>query len=379
LFQTLHERLAEIVDSIERARQLGSPIWPLNEADTERLVIEPVLRAIGYAELDYRKRAFAAGANFPDYTVLPASDQQWVLEAKEWDCRLDTRCERQAVNYANNCGAQWAVLTNGRVWWIYNTRVNGDLSQQRVYDVPDIYDVELAAQVLSYLSRDSVLGGEIDKAYRAREIRLAVAVALRSSRKVISALRAVVGSSLDRHITNDEIAAALGSLIDAEPTEQEQLPHGMASIEPHFIDEDIEVHGLSLAAIEQDWSQVTGRKPIAVCFGDSDFRPAGTWRELVVAILQATDALGRVSIPFKAGPRADRYFINTDPCHSDGRPMKAPTEILFNGSSLYIEMHYSALNLMAILAAVLHSASIDTACCVVKIAGESSSDKQLGQ
>ena len=216
MVETMRRQLAKAMENVQRAKEMDA-LWPLNEADTERLVIEPVLRALGYGELDYRKRRQGVGADFPDYIILPDTEQKWVLEAKEWDARLEERFERQAVNYASNNGAQWAVLTNGRVWWIYNTQATGDLSRQRVYEISDLSEIDGAIRVLGYLSRTSIQGGELDREYRLRDIRTALIAEFRSrNRRILKTLRTVVGGTLDRNVSSDDIIAALESILSPD-------------------------------------------------------------------------------------------------------------------------------------------------------------------
>ena len=361
MVKSLPEQLARIKANIEEAQQRGKPIWPLNEVDTERIVVEPILEALGYGPLDYRKQVQGVGANYPDYLILPGSDQRWVLEAKEWDLRLDERWERQAVNYANNNGAQWAVLTNGRTWWVYNTRVPGDLSQQRVHEIADICDADVDTEFLAYLSRTSIEDGELDRVYRAREIRTAVLAELMGrNRQILKAIRDAVRRSLDRNVELEDVSGALTSLLDARvqsspPAAKVELAKAEAVAVP------AEPGWVPLADLAADASRCTRQKPAEVRLGSVEPSQVTTWCQVAEIVLRSPGVLDRLQLPFRAGPRSERYFLSYEARHPDGKEMRAPHELDHNGRRVYVEMHYSAKNLLAILASVLRAAGADPA------------------
>ncbi len=343
--ERLREQLIAILNKIEQAQQKGSPYWPLNEADTERIVIEPILNALGYEDLDYRKRLQGSGADYPDYLVLPETDQKWILEAKEWDTRLDEKCERQAVNYANNNGAQWAVLTNGRKWWIYNTRVSGDLNQQRVYVVDDIFDIDNSVDILSYLSRESILGGELERIHRMREIRDALLVELREGNKrILNAMRSVVGQVLDKNVSNDDIQAAINEIISSKLNQIVAQNTYVASIDT--ADEPVCVNSngwYSLEELAANPDLCTNRKPYAIKYFDNSEVVVKSWRGAVLEIIQILlpSNLDKIKLPYK-GTSGVRYFINSEPIHSDNSPMKDPKVLTINGKQIFIETNTSA-------------------------------------
>ncbi len=366
MLDRLHKELSLVTANLARAQQIGAPMWPINEADTERIIIEPIIRALGYGELDYRKRMQSIGANFPDYLILPGSDQQWILEAKEWDARLDERCERQAVNYANNNGAQWAVLTNGRTWWVYNTRVSGDLSQQRVYELPDIRDTDRAVDMLCRLSRDSILCGQLDREYRSREICAALQTELLGgNRQIVRAIRSVIGRSLDKHVSDDDVIEALKTLLSVEASARTDDPNTDPAVvvAPTPAGDGF----VSLAQLLQDPDHCTGRTPAYVRgFGVGPTNTA-TWRDVAVFAIERNPAAAATSLPFRAGPKAKRYFLNAEPKHADGRDMTAPRTVSCGGISAYAELHYSAHNLLLVLDNWLNSLGTEPDAVEVKL------------
>ncbi len=121
LLNALNEKVASIQATLAEAKTAG---WDLNEAQTELIIIDPILTTLGYAPLEIYKRGHDATTNkFPDYTLLPQHPRKWFLEVKRLDLPLLDGEAAQAVNYANNQGAEWAVLTNGRKWYVYQAHL----------------------------------------------------------------------------------------------------------------------------------------------------------------------------------------------------------------------------------------------------------------
>lgn len=349
--ERLQATLAEIVTNVAAAPQRG--IWPLNEADTERLAVEPVLKALGYGPLDYRQQAMGPGADFPDYVVLPGSDRKWTIEVKPWDTALDERHERQAVNYGNNNGAQWAVLTNGRQWWVYNTRAHGNLAEMRIYEA-DINDVQAAAGVLSRLSRKSVEGGDLDREYRAREIVDSVRAELRNpSGTAVRALRNAVRKALDRDVSTEDVADALklvlgAAQLSAAATEGVGREPGRA---PELPDEG---QWCTLSDLAADPSLCTGARAVGVTYGGSQEAPCSTWKEACLHVIKClADASRLPRLPFAVGRASKRYYLNSEAVRLDGSPMREPRKIETPVGPVYVETHYSAHSLVCLLNALL--------------------------
>ncbi len=366
----LREELASISAKVEEAKQRGAPIWPLNEANTERIVIEPVLKALGYGDLDYMAQPQGVGADYPDYIVLPGLDQRWILEVKQLDARLDERHERQAVNYANNNGAQWAVLTNGRTWWIYNTRVPGDLTQQRVYQLSDLFD-ETEAETLRYLSRKSMEVGELDRAYRAREIQAALKAELvGGNRRVARLLQELVGQRLDRNVSRQDIQDAVRALLHAERVAPQPESRAAQSSLDAVQDQDLSGWH-SLAFWAEDQRRCTNAAPEFAKTQQGTAVPTNTWRDVARFVLLDAGLLREVSLPVRAGRNAKRYFVNWEPVHATGAKMKAPFQLESNGRAVYAELHYSAYSLCHILVYLLREASMDPESILVKVRADS--------
>ena len=167
------ERLSAMVDKIQedltRRRDMGRPIS--SEADTERLIIEKILEALGYENWEYDQHKTDTTTNRrPDYDVFYGANLRWMLEAKCFKEDLKVIDREQTVNYANNNGAEWAVLTNGRSWEIYNAHLPKPLMEKRVMHIGDLFSDTDGAENLLLLSRESMENGGLTRAWTQQRI-----------------------------------------------------------------------------------------------------------------------------------------------------------------------------------------------------------------
>jgi hypothetical protein len=150
---------------------------PPNESNTCEWVILPILYAIGYAKRDVVSRDADSAGKFPDYTLLPGEPQHtFYVEAKAWKVDLEDGHANQALNYANQNGRRWVVLTNGRHWRLYDNDIRGMPSDKMVAEM-HLEHGEQTVRFLEAIGKASVCSGmlpqfaaeEADRRKRAQE------------------------------------------------------------------------------------------------------------------------------------------------------------------------------------------------------------------
>lgn len=144
----------------------------INEADTKALFIEPMLGALGWDihDLDAVNREYRVydGTKL-DYALKAGNKPRLFIEAKPLLKTLDERqFIAQTVNYANNEGVVWCVLTNGLQYRVYKSNEPAEMERKLLFEV-NVEDARNEARaeeittLLSYLSRESIESGRLDE------------------------------------------------------------------------------------------------------------------------------------------------------------------------------------------------------------------------
>jgi predicted transport protein len=164
--------LANTVGAVlSTAKSLGEAGPAANEANTKQHLVDPVLAALGWNVGDWREvdREFKVfDGTFLDYALRIGGKAKLFVEAKALGKGLsDKGFIAQTVNYANNEGVVWCVLTNGLVYQVYKSNEPVPMDRKLLLEV-DLREAEEAAEraqvvsSLQVLSRESVASGELD-------------------------------------------------------------------------------------------------------------------------------------------------------------------------------------------------------------------------
>ncbi len=141
----------------------------INEANTKAHVIEPLLSALGWDPLDIDvvdREVKVFDGTFLDYALKLSGVPRVYVEAKSLGESLDDkRFMAQAINYANNDGVLWCVLTNGIRWSVYKTNEPVAMDRKLLLEV-DLADendsMSEKAKLLGLIGREAVETGGLD-------------------------------------------------------------------------------------------------------------------------------------------------------------------------------------------------------------------------
>jgi hypothetical protein len=161
-----------VVDAIRRALDAVVKLKAksaANEANTKAHAIEPMLAALGWdvLEIDTVAREVKVfEGTFLDYALKLGGAPRIYVEAKGAGENLDDKkFIAQTINYANNDGVLWCVLTNGLRWRLYKTNEPVAMDQKLLFEV-DLADesdpTAEKAKLLTLISRAAVESGELD-------------------------------------------------------------------------------------------------------------------------------------------------------------------------------------------------------------------------
>ena len=158
IYTTMNDRLTA---EIERIRS-DMTIPTLDEDNVKRVVIEPILKELGwniYNTREFRSEYNLSGGKV-DY-ALHLEDEPYVfLEAKNPREELGKH-QRQLLEYAFEKGSPLAVLTNGLEWWLYMASASVDWEKRR-FSVIDLRNPDVSQatdSLIDFLSRENVRSG----------------------------------------------------------------------------------------------------------------------------------------------------------------------------------------------------------------------------
>ena len=140
----------------------------LNEMETRRHAIDPIIAALGYESLEHRREGahLRASGQFVDY-LLAAGERKVVVEAKKLESQLGAKESSQLVGYCAQEGIRWAILTNGLDWHIFDTEVSGNWESKRVATI-DLAAaqrdgrLDVALRPLALFARDALGDSDAD-------------------------------------------------------------------------------------------------------------------------------------------------------------------------------------------------------------------------
>ena len=146
---------------IQRIRS-DTTIPTLDEDNVKRVVIEPILKELGWNIYDTRefRSEYNLSGGKVDYALHLEDEPNVFLEAKNPREELGKH-QRQLLEYAFEKGSPLAVLTNGLEWWLYLASASVDWEKRR-FSVIDLRNPDVSQttdSLIDILSRENVRSG----------------------------------------------------------------------------------------------------------------------------------------------------------------------------------------------------------------------------
>ena len=213
------------------------------------------------------------------------------MEAKKLGEGLESH-RMQMLNYANASGIEYAGLTNGDRWELYDVFRRGQLQERRMLDV----------SIASGPAHESALG-----------LLLLWRPNVASGRRPVPAAKPVLG--------------------DPPQPAPEPADDGQVLAPPP--------ESPGWVALSEYDPPAKAPCPSAIRFWDGRERPLERWYEILVAVAEKLSAERRLTAedaPVVSSKQ--RYIVNARPVHPHGKPFKRSLEIA--GGSLFLETHWSA-------------------------------------
>jgi predicted transport protein len=216
-----------VAQTVEKARQTAAKLKGSggNEANTKALLIEPMLSALGWdtTDVDQVEREFRVyDKTALDYALKSDGELRLFVEAKAVGRPLEDKAFiSQTVNYANNEGVVWCVLTNGLAYRVYKTNEPVAMEDKLLFEV-DIAEGSTSdvAQALELIGREALANGALDdwgeRVFTDNRVRQALAtLAAKPPAELIEMLTKAMGKP---EVPPDRLQDSLTRIIDVGGT-----------------------------------------------------------------------------------------------------------------------------------------------------------------
>lgn len=215
-----------IANALVAGKKLRAP-GAKNEANTKALIIEPLLAALGWdpADLDVVAREVKVyDGTFLDYGLKVEGEPRLYVEAKAIGENLtDKKFVAQTINYANNDGVVWCVLTDGIVWRVFKTNETAAMDRKLLFEIDISNQTQPTADIaklLRLVSQESVASRSLDgygeRVFTDGRVRAALAsIALDPPPALNDAVNAFLGHP---PVDADTLQRSLARIFDASPS-----------------------------------------------------------------------------------------------------------------------------------------------------------------
>jgi hypothetical protein len=137
----------------------------ISESDTVVIITDMLSDVLGYNKYQEVTAEFAIRGTYVDLAVKVGSDIRFLVEVKAIGCELKDSHVKQAIDYGANQGIEWALLTNGLQWRIYQIQFKQPIDKTLVFEA-DLSTLNLrdadAIECLGTLSREGFTQSSMD-------------------------------------------------------------------------------------------------------------------------------------------------------------------------------------------------------------------------
>jgi predicted type IV restriction endonuclease len=317
---------------------------PSNESTTCLWVVNPLLLASGYSVFDIYSQHADSNGQFPDYTILPDSPYTWFLEAKAWNVSLQDSHAQQSLNYANTNGRPWVVLTNGKVWRLYDNTIQG-LAKDKFVIEAHLENTNQIKTFLNAISKASMMSGGLDKFTIHSRLSSVLAKAIfEVDSKIIKVIYGQLKSQPGFHkLSPNDVVQFFREITEQEvlitapilDTKKKEQPDSLLST-----GSELTLNYLYHNIIDQ----VMNKKPKIVIMPDGNQKYVKTWREFSTEIVMWFAQQYKLpSLPFPPYETNFNTFLNSTPINLKGS-MKEHKVLTYQDLKIYMDVNRSARN-----------------------------------
>ncbi|MCK4323989.1 MAG: type I restriction enzyme HsdR N-terminal domain-containing protein, partial [Armatimonadetes bacterium] len=157
----LEEAVSKVRKDIESIRNRAH----LGEASTQMFLILPLIKALGWKELEHITLEHQiAGGDIVDIALVVEQKPVIFVESKRLIRELSPKEAKQVLGYAAAGGVRWCLLTNGQQYQLYDRSLEVELPGNLVFsvDLLEANDEEIIAK-LGLLSLHAVTSRQLER------------------------------------------------------------------------------------------------------------------------------------------------------------------------------------------------------------------------
>ena len=311
--------LVGVIETLQERIRDHSPSLRENETRTRMALIDPLLQVLGWDTADPAMVTpeFNVSGRWADYALLgPGGKPVATVEAKKLGEPLGQH-RMQMLNYSNASGVEYAGLTDGDHWEVYEVFQRGQLEDRRILDVSiaNTPAHECALQLLLLWRLNLATGQPV----LARE-----------------------------------------PIFAAKPSPD------LTAFQQSTTQDTVTWSGTSTTLAEYDSSAHT-HPPSSILFEDGSECLVQFWYELLAHTaewLWSKELLTQSNIPVASGPK--RYIISAEPVHPSGNSFAAPQRV--GAVPLWISKHGNKLAMLRQTKALLRYCDVDPGAIQLQVA-----------
>lgn len=181
----------ELVHYVDQSRSLLEASPQMDEQNTRRKLIEPLLELLGWdmlsaeVELEYSVQ-MGVGKKKVDYALELEGTPVVFVEAKGADTSIASGHRDQLTSYMRQTGVDWGMLTNGTTVELYKRKRGGQRPDEIRLGAFELNDLPDRVGLLRAFSRDSIESGESEAIAENVETTRRAANELRENKEEIS-------------------------------------------------------------------------------------------------------------------------------------------------------------------------------------------------
>ena len=258
---------------IERSQSLLESSPQMDEQNTQRKLVEPLLELLGWemlspeVELEYSVK-MGVGTKRADYALMIEETPVVFVEAKGADTSLTSNHRDQLTSYMRQTGVDWGMLTNGREIELFKRKQDGRRPDEISLGTVSLDELANRYGLLRAFTRDSIETGESETIAENIETTRRAATELRESKervatRVAEVVTGEIGDDVSQTVKEGakEFVDVLASTLERQGREEVSM--------------QTEKFGRSSPRTESDWTPGVGKNAIAgsISRGDIDGPP----------------------------------------------------------------------------------------------------------